>query len=168
MQSPFPWFNLKNMNILPSPTLLIYFKEYEESHRNSWNKHCHTLGLPLVMFSVLGLLSHVVVWAPLPTANVPTPLFQFDFGFLLFLVGAIFSIKMDFKLSIPYLMMAYLMYLLSRQVPLLPLVILQGLGWGFQFLGHYKFEKKSPAFFKSLEHLFVGPMWLFARAIRYY
>lgn len=127
------------------------------------------------MFSLLGLLSYVVLWAPGGEAigvdaatAAANALFRLDLGFIVFVLGSLFAIKTDFKLSIPFILMSYLMYLTSRQVPLAILGAIQAIGWFFQLYGHYKYEKKSPAFFKSLEHLFVGPMWLFARMIGYY
>lgn len=33
-------------------------------------------------------------------------------------------------------------------------------GWALQLLGHYKFEKKSPSFFKDPLYLLVGPVWV--------
>src|SRR5207237_10000301 len=33
-------------------------------------------------------------------------------------------------------------------------------GWIFQGIGHARYEKKSPAFFKNLLHLLVGPIFL--------
>jgi uncharacterized membrane protein YGL010W len=39
------------------------------------------------------------------------------------------------------------------------------LGWVFQFVGHYVYEKKSPAFARNLVHLLVGPLWIAARAV---
>jgi uncharacterized membrane protein YGL010W len=35
-------------------------------------------------------------------------------------------------------------------------------GWGFQIAGHGIWEKRSPAFLKSLAHLLVGPAWIAA------
>ena len=33
-------------------------------------------------------------------------------------------------------------------------------GWAFQFVGHYGFEKNSPAFFGDPLYLLVGPLWV--------
>lgn len=155
------------MNLFPSSALMIYFKEYEKYHQTKGNKFCHMFGVPGVTFSLLGLLSHVVLWAPAGMAPNEA-LFQLDLGIILFLIGAIFSIKVDFKLSIPFLLAMYLMYLLSRHLPLSVLIGIQVLSWVFQLYGHYKYEKKSPAFFKNIESLLIGPMWVFAYFIRYY
>ena len=142
---------------------MIYFKDYERYHQNKWNKYCHLIGLPLVLFSLLGLLSHVVLWAPEPNS-----LFRLDLGLVLFFGGAIFSIKTDAKLSVPYLLFCYFNYLLARHLSVPLLVGLQAVAWFFQLYGHYHFEKKSPALLQSIEHVFIGPMWFFAWITGYY
>lgn len=38
-----------------------------------------------------------------------------------------------------------------------------GVGWTFQFVGHY-FEGHKPSFFDDPRYLLVGPMWLLAKA----
>jgi uncharacterized membrane protein YGL010W len=39
-------------------------------------------------------------------------------------------------------------------------------GWVFQAIGHAAYEKKSPAFFRSLVHLLVGPAFLVNELVR--
>ena len=34
------------------------------------------------------------------------------------------------------------------------------LGWVFQGVGHARFERNRPAFFKNLAHLLIGPLFL--------
>ena len=36
--------------------------------------------------------------------------------------------------------------------------------WVLQFIGHYVYEHRSPAFFRNLTHLLVGPLWVLAKA----
>lgn len=151
------------MNLLPSASLMIHFKDYERFHQTQGNKRLHIIGIPLVMFSLLGLVSHWVIWTP----EVGS-IFRIDGGILLFLMGAIFSIKVDLKLSIPYLLYSYFGYLIFRHFSIPVLVGLQVLAWIFQLWGHYVYEKKSPAFLGALSHLLVGPMWMFAWMIGYY
>jgi len=151
------------MSTLPSSALLIYFKDYENYHQTRGNKLTHTVGIPFVLFSLLGLLSHVVLWSPLSNE-----LFKVDLGLILFIFGAIFSIRVDYKLGIPFTLYAYFNYLLARHVPLGALIGIQIVGWILQFWGHLVYEKKSPAFMTSLEHVFIGPMWIFAWFIGYY
>lgn len=151
------------MSTLPSSALLIYFKDYEQFHQTRGNKMTHLLGIPFVLFSLLGLLSLVTLWTPSPDS-----LFKIDLGFLLFLFGAIFSLRVDLKLGIPFTLYAYLNYILARHVPVPALIGIQVLGWILQLWGHAMYEKKSPAFLTSIEHLFIGPLWIFAWSIGYY
>jgi uncharacterized membrane protein YGL010W len=39
------------------------------------------------------------------------------------------------------------------------------LGWILQGVGHYVYEKNSPAFFRNLVHLAIGQLWILARAV---
>ena len=151
------------MSLLPSSALLIYFKDYEQFHRTKGNKITHIFGIPFVLFSLVGLLSKVVLWTPSPDS-----LFTLDLGLLLVLFGAIFSLRVDYKVGIPFSLYAYLNYILSRHLGLGVLVGIQAVGWFLQLYGHKVYEKKAPAFLTSIEHLFIGPMWIFSWIIGYY
>jgi uncharacterized membrane protein YGL010W len=142
---------------------LIHFKDYEQFHRTPGNKKTHVIGIPLVLLSLLGLLAQVVLWSPSPDF-----IFPIDLGSLLFLFGAVYSLRVDWKLGIPFSLSVLLSYLVARHLSVPVLWTLQALGWFFQLWGHYRYEKKSPAFLTSLEHLFIGPMWIFAWLIGYY
>jgi uncharacterized membrane protein YGL010W len=152
-----------DMSSLPSSALMIHFKDYEQYHRTYGNKVTHLIGIPAVLFSLLGLLSQVVLYSATPESA-----FRIDLGALLVVGGAIFSIRTDWKLAIPFILYIYLNYLISRHLNLSALAAIQVVGWVLQLWGHFFYEKKSPAFFTSISHLFVGPMWIFAWAIRYY
>ena len=155
------------MSTLPTSALMIHFKDYEQSHQTRGNKLCHYFGLPGVTFSLLGLLSNVILWAPTMDAGVES-IIRLDLGLLLWLFGSIFAFRIDRKLAIPFTLFTYVMYLLSRHVPINALIALQIVAWIFQFVGHYHYEKKSPAFLSALSSIFIGPMWLFAYVIGYY
>ena len=142
---------------------MIHFKDYEQYHQNKANKLCHWFGIPGVTFSLLGIFSYVILWAPSAEA-----LFRVDLGLLLWAFGSLFAFRIDRKLAIPYALFTFAMYLVFRHVPLNILIAMQILSWILQIFGHYHFEKKSPAFFSNLTSLLVGPMWLFAYAIGYY
>ena len=152
------------LSTLPSSALMIYFQDYEHYHQTRGNKKTHLLGVPLVVFSLIGLLSTLILWQAQPDSLF----YRIDLGIILAFMGAAFSLKIDFKLGIPFTLYIYLNYLIARHLPTQSLIILQVLGWTFQLVGHYYYEKKSPAFLTTLEHLFVGPLWVFAWAIGYY
>jgi uncharacterized membrane protein YGL010W len=156
------------MSTLPTSALMIHFKDYEQYHRNKYNKVCHYFGIPLVLFSLLGLLAQIVLWAPINGELATDALFRLDLGLILFVVGAIFAIRIDFKLAIPFAVFTFLNYLVARHLSLGWLLTIQTIGWVFQLVGHYAYEKRSPAFFTTISHLIIGPMWVFARAIGYY
>ncbi len=155
------------MSTLPTSALMIHFKDYEQYHKHKTNKLCHNFGVPLVMFSLLGLLAKVILWSPQLDLGIDS-LFRIDLGVLILFWGSIFAIRTDVKLSIPFILFTALNYLIARHLHLGVLILLQILGWTLQLYGHYAHEKKSPAFLTTLSHLFVGPMWIFARWIGYY
>jgi uncharacterized membrane protein YGL010W len=161
--------NFQGLNsLLPNPVLLLYFKDYEQVHRTRGNKLTHYFGIPLVLLSLLGLLSHVTLLS-IPAFTFYQPFaVSFNLALILLGVGSAFAFRADWKLAIPFTLFNVLGYLIFKDVPIATLIILQTLGWLLQLWGHYYYEKKSPAFFKSIEHTIVGPLWIFARLIRYY
>jgi uncharacterized membrane protein YGL010W len=54
---------------------------------------------------------------------------------------------------------------LGRFIPPAPALGLFVFGWILQGVGHYVYEKKSPAFFRNLAHLAVGQLWILAKAV---
>ena len=38
------------------------------------------------------------------------------------------------------------------------------LGWVFQLISHHAYQGRSPAFFRNLAYLLVGPLWILAKA----
>ena len=144
-----------------------YFDKYAESHQNPTNKLIHWICVPLIVFSLLGL-----VWA------IPFP--QLDFlgrysgyvNWATFLI--IFSLVYYFRLSV---VLAFAMLLviciisagivtlekLHNQADWLPMwqicLIIFVVAWAGQFIGH-KIEGKKPSFLDDLKFLLIGPIWL--------
>jgi uncharacterized membrane protein YGL010W len=54
------------------------------------------------------------------------------------------------------------LYLLGVITPLPWLFVVLAVGLGLQYLGHYAFEGRSPAFHKNLMHTLIGPLWMVA------
>ena len=52
----------------------------------------------------------------------------------------------------------------GQHIPVVWAVVLFVVGWIFQFIGHYVYEKRAPAFYRNLAHLLVGPLWILAKA----
>ncbi len=133
-----------------------YFEDYEEAHRTRGNEICHFLGIPMILVTLLGLLSSLVI------ADSPVRL---DAGLLLWAVGSVFYLVVGWRLGAPFSLVVLGGYFLGRTIPTSMLWIFFVLGWVFQGVGHAVFEKKSPKFFRNLEHVLIGPIWIFARAL---
>jgi uncharacterized membrane protein YGL010W len=144
----------------------IYFNKYAESHQNPNNKLIHWICVPLIVFSLLGL-----VWA------IPFPYIKFlgqyngFFNWASFLIA--FSVYFYYKLS-PVLSYLMLILLFGFSYIIIQLDIWQKAGgsalwlvclvifiisWIGQFIGH-KIEGKKPSFLDDFKFLLIGPIWL--------
>lgn len=126
-----------------------YFSDYERYHRHPINKITHVFGIYSIVISLLGLLSLIEISSNLNVALVFLGLVSAWYMYLNLWIGSGF---------VAFLLMTYLF---SLYLPLSALWSLFAVGWIFQFVGHIFFEKKSPAFFKNLVHLFIGPFFIF-------
>src|SRR5216683_2857993 len=117
-----------------SPTLKEHFADYASFHGTAGNQACHYVGIPLI---VLALLALVVVTA--------------------------YYLTLDAVLAAIMLAASVGLLVLGRPMPVWVAAALFVLGWIFQFIGHYIYEKRSPAFFRNLAHLLVGPLWIVAK-----
>lgn len=140
-----------------NPKLKLRLKLYQAFHQSNGNTVCHETGIPLIVLAILGFLSRVEVF----------PLFGLDVALiLLFLVG-LWVFWLDWKIAFPYLLTLLGIYLAGRSLENLWLLWAFGLGWVLQLIGHHVFEKNRPAFLTNIEHLFVGPLWLFSKLTGY-
>lgn len=140
-------------------TVHEWFNKYGESHQNPINKTIHWICIPLIMFSLMGMLWSI----PLPSFIQVHPLI--NLGTLLIVGALIFYLKLSIPLAFGMLFiggaMLYGNYLLSQNTNNLLTIslIIFFLAWVGQFIGH-KIEGKKPSFFEDLQFLLVGPMWL--------
>ena len=138
-----------------------WLDEYAESHQNGTNKTIHWICVPSIMHSLLGLF-----WAiPVPEAIVAvSPLLNFASLFVAFALGYYLLLSPRLALGmVPVVaVMMALNYLTWLQVGgwiWLVSVIIFFVAWVGQFIGH-KIEGKKPSFFKDLQFLLIGPIWL--------
>ncbi|HXE75361.1 MAG TPA: Mpo1-like protein [Candidatus Xenobia bacterium] len=129
----------------------VLFADYAEHHRSAGNQWCHSVGIPLIAFGTLGLTS-------LPLFAVRG--WAVEAALLLIALMAPVYLGLDLRLGLALTAVYVLLYLGARHVPWQWNLGLFALGWVFQFIGHGVYEKRSPAFFKNLAHLLVGPMWV--------
>lgn len=141
-------------------TLHQWLNEYGESHTNETNKLIHWIGVPAIFFSITGLLYCIKLpW--LITGNL-----QLNVAMIVLLLTTIYYLSLSLKIGIGMLLFGILCLALCYAAETflsLPLwlfcVIIFIIAWIGQFYGH-KVEGEKPSFFKDIQFLLIGPMWL--------
>ena len=140
-----------------TPTLRAHFADYASFHGTAGNKACHYVGIPLIVLAVLALLARVPLFA---VGGFTVTLAEVA------LVGVTaYYLTLDAVLAAIMLAASAGLLVLGRPMPVWVAAVLFVLGWIFQFIGHYVYEKRSPAFYRNLAHLLVGPLWIVAKAV---
>jgi uncharacterized membrane protein YGL010W len=135
--------------------------EYGESHQNPTNKTIHWICVPLIFFSVVGLI-----------ASIPAEYLQhvlgsfFNWAVIAMILVLVYYVTLSVPLSVGMALFASLCLFLANLIavsvaaPLwLVCVVIFVLAWIGQFYGH-SVEGKKPSFFKDLQFLLIGPAWL--------
>lgn len=139
-----------------------WLDEYGESHRTAINKSIHWICVPLILLSLIGLL-----WS-IPAAAVLAARFPLcNWGVLVLILALIYYYALAWRLALGMTLVSvaiiFIVYAAS-QLPV-PLWLLSAIifvvAWIGQFIGH-KVEGKKPSFFKDLQFLLIGPLWLLA------
>ena len=146
-------------------SLQQWLDEYDSSHRHPVNKAIHWVCVPAIMLSLLALLWLVRI--PLPW-SIPW-LLNTAVCFLLpvMIYYLLLSPRLAAGMLLVFGVLLYLITALERlQTPLwrIALVIFV-VAWIGQFIGHH-IEGKRPSFFKDLQFLLIGPLWLLAALYR--
>jgi uncharacterized membrane protein YGL010W len=142
-----------------------WLDEYSASHRNPINKTLHWICVPLIVWSLIGVLwslpapgraqleyanwaSYAVAAAILYYAALSMPL---ALGILPVLAAMLFSVDaLDQLARTPLWAVSAAVFVLA---------------WIGQFIGH-AIEGTRPSFFKDLQFLLIGPLWLLAALYR--
>ena len=132
--------------------LEIHFADYADHHADPANKVCHYVGLPLIALCLFGLGSK------LRLAEVAG--FPVDPGSLLALALVAVYVSWRPLAALGVAAVFVPLYLAGARLPTVALLVLLALGVGLQYVGHYVFEKRSPAFHHNLMHTLVGPLWI--------
>lgn len=134
-----------------SPSRLqSYFEDYARFHTTAGNQKTHILGIPMIMLSLLGLLQLV-------------PLGPLNLGVFLWLGATLFYVMLDVRLGTIFSLVVLGFYGAATLFPWSVHAVLFVFGWVIQLIGHKVYEKNNPAFLKTIEHLLVGPLWIFVK-----
>lgn len=128
-------------------SLAALFDDYASYHRTGGNKAFHRLGIPLIVLTLVGMLTRL-------------PLGPVDAAMVIIAAATVYYFLLDWRLAIPMLAVSVGFWFLGRLMPFWLNAALFVLGWVFQFVGHSVYEKKQPAFFRNFAHLLVGPLWI--------
>ena len=138
-----------------------WISDYGVSHQNAANKKIHWICVPVIMFTLLGLLSLVQLF--------DIGGFKINLAYILIALAWLFYLRLSIKISIGMFFISALflvgIYQLEQFIGLenkTLLFIYVGvfvLAWIGQFIGH-KIEGQKPSFFEDLQFLLIGPAWL--------
>ncbi len=141
-----------------------WFDAYGESHQNPTNKLVHWICVPLIFYSIIGLLASIpsdYLKAPFSPELQP----YVHWGTVLVLLGLIFYMVHSVTILIGVLLYSLLclqivVWFGALSTPLwLSSLIIFAAAWIGQFYGH-KVEGKKPSFFQDVQFLLIGPAWL--------
>ena len=138
-----------------------WISDYSVSHQNQTNKKIHWICVPLIMFTLLGLLSMIKLF------NVGE--FKVNLAYILIILAWLFYLRLSIIISFGMFGISALCIFGTYQLERLfgisdgtLILIYTGifiLAWIGQFIGH-KIEGKKPSFFEDLQFLLIGPAWL--------
>jgi uncharacterized membrane protein YGL010W len=131
--------------------------DYASYHRTRGNLVCHAFGITLIVFGSIVMLRTLA----LPSARTVTA--------AEILIGAalLFYLTLDAALAAVMLLEFALLDVAARAIADWRVGLAAFLlGWVFQGLGHARFERNSPAFFRNLAHLLIGPLFLANELLR--
>jgi uncharacterized membrane protein YGL010W len=138
-----------------------WLDEYGTSHRNAVNKRLHFVCVPAIVLSILGLL-----WSlPVPNSFGLGP--WLNWGTLAVALTLVYYLSLSPGLAFGTLVAFALLFLILRALLTLPWPLWASclaifvLAWVGQFIGH-AVEGKRPSFFKDVQFLLIGPLWLIA------
>jgi len=143
-------------------TLAQWLDEYSASHRNPVNKLIHWICVPLIAFSIACALKVIPVGEGHVNATSVI-------GVLVLLYYFRLSWRLALGMTLVFAVSYWLVLLSEAAFPGLQLLwfalAIFVVAWIGQFYGHYV-EKARPSFFKDLQFLLIGPLWLLDAAYR--
>ena len=144
-----------------------WFANYSADHRNHANQAIHVVAVPLILWSVIGLLWCV----PVPGGMFRSGLWAALAMFLAWTFYYRASRSIGFGMLATFVAMAWLTRWLHDSLGTSGLVRVAlavfVVAWIAQFIGHSKLlEAKRPSFLTDLRYLLIGPAWVLSKLYR--
>jgi uncharacterized membrane protein YGL010W len=137
---------------------------YGISHQNKTNKAIHWICVPLIFYSILGLLAGIPASSLkelFPIALQP----YIHFGTIALVLVLLFYLIHSFTIFIGMTVFSIVCLLVVNWIGSLAMPLWQSsliifvAAWIGQFYGH-KVEGAKPSFFEDVQFLLIGPAWL--------
>ncbi|API87349.1 DUF962 domain-containing protein [Francisella uliginis] len=125
--------------------LQSWLYEYSLSHKNVVNQKIHTICVPAITFSIIGILYSISFWLAL----------------ILIVLSLCFYFSLSFRYARVMSVASLIMLGVAIVIPniLLISILIFIIGWALQFYGHH-LEGKKPSFLKDIQFLLIGPLWV--------
>ena len=140
--------------------------EYGESHSNPTNKLLHWICVPPIVLAVMGFLWSI----PVPAAfTAVSP--WLNWATLIALLACVYYALLSPRLAAGIVLAYGVLFALLASLSELPwplwatCLTIFVVAWIGQFIGH-AYEGKRPSFFKDVQFLMIGPLWLVAALYR--
>jgi uncharacterized membrane protein YGL010W len=140
--------------------------EYGESHSNPTNKLLHWICVPPIVLAVIGFLWSI----PVPQAFIAVSPWL-NWATLIALLACVYYLLLSPRLALGVAIAYAVMFAVLAQLAELPwplwatCLAIFVIAWIGQFIGH-AYEGKRPSFFKDVQFLMIGPLWLVAALYR--
>ena len=140
-----------------------WFNEYADSHQNPANKMIHYICVPMIFFSIYGLLMCIPSSFLENTFELYNPLLE-NWAAIATIGISVFYIRIGFWYCIQMLVFSLLAivgnYWLGNHLNLFySSLLIFIVAWIGQFYGHH-LEGKKPSFIKDIQFLLIGPLWV--------
>lgn len=144
-----------------------WFAHYSGDHQNPVNQRIHLFAVPLILWSVIGLLWCIPVPGTLFRPGLWAALAMFA-GWMFYYRA---SRPIGFGMLAVFVAMAWLTRGLHDALGTAGLLQLSAgvfvVAWIAQFIGHGKrFEGRKPSFLTDLRYLLIGPAWVLSKLYR--
>jgi uncharacterized membrane protein YGL010W len=147
-------------------TVEQWFGEYGESHTHPRNELLHFICVPAIVMTVIGFLWSIPVPAAFATMSP-----WLNWATIVVALAIVYYFSLSAKLGIGaavalVALLGVVSWLDTLAWPLwLTCAVIFVVAWIGQFIGH-AIEGKRPSFFKDVQFLLIGPLWLLGHLYR--